>query len=88
MGEVGIRELRQHASRVIERVKAGETVTITDRGRPVARIIAEPDSEWESMIASGAIRPAKSSQGLRNIEPLACSQSASKVLAELREDER
>jgi len=28
---VGIRELRQHASRYVERVKAGEVVEVTER---------------------------------------------------------
>ncbi len=31
-----MRELKQNASRVLERVKAGETVEITEYGRPVA----------------------------------------------------
>lgn len=33
---VGIRELRQQASELLRRVEAGETIEITDRGRPVA----------------------------------------------------
>jgi prevent-host-death family protein len=37
--EIGIRELKNSASRVVERVEAGEVVTITKRGRPVARMI-------------------------------------------------
>ena len=36
---IGIRELRAHLSAYIRRVKAGETVIITDRGRPVGRIV-------------------------------------------------
>jgi prevent-host-death family protein len=35
---VGIRELRQNLSRYIERVKAGETLAVTERGREVARL--------------------------------------------------
>jgi len=36
---VGIRELKEHLSAVVRRVKDGETVTLTDRNRPVALIV-------------------------------------------------
>jgi prevent-host-death family protein len=36
--EVGIRELKQRLSRYIERVREGDTLIVTDRGKPVARI--------------------------------------------------
>jgi prevent-host-death family protein len=39
MKQVGMRELNQHPSRVIGMVKNGETVEITERGRPVARVV-------------------------------------------------
>ena len=40
MTEVAVRELRNRTSEVLERVAAGEPVTITSRGRPVAELIA------------------------------------------------
>ena len=36
---VGVRELRQNLSRYLERVKAGEGLVVTERGRVVARLI-------------------------------------------------
>src|SRR5436190_21422350 len=36
MEEIGVRELRQQASRYLRRVVAGESFTITDYGKPVA----------------------------------------------------
>jgi prevent-host-death family protein len=36
---VGVRELRQNLSRYLERVKDGETLVVTERGREVARLI-------------------------------------------------
>lgn len=36
MNTAGVRELRQNASRLLRRVEAGESIEITDRGRPVA----------------------------------------------------
>jgi|SRR5271168_3893133 prevent-host-death family protein len=36
---VGVRELRQNLSRYLERVKDGETLTVTERGQEVARLV-------------------------------------------------
>lgn len=36
---VGVRELRQNLSKYLERVKAGEALTVTERGRVVARLV-------------------------------------------------
>ena len=36
---VGIRELRQEASKILARVEEGEEFMVTDRGVPVARLI-------------------------------------------------
>ena len=40
MIEVGVRELKNSLSRYLKKVRAGETVVVTDRGKPVARIIS------------------------------------------------
>jgi len=39
MVRIGIRELNQRTSQVLERVRRGETVIITDHGEPVARLV-------------------------------------------------
>jgi prevent-host-death family protein len=36
---VGVRELRQNLSKYLDRVKDGETLTVTERGNEVARLI-------------------------------------------------
>ena len=36
---VGTRELKNHLSQYLRRVKAGETVVITERGKPVGQIM-------------------------------------------------
>jgi prevent-host-death family protein len=36
MSEIGLREMRQHASDLVRRAQAGEHVTITVAGRPAA----------------------------------------------------
>lgn len=57
MDEVGIRALKQNASAVVARTAAGATVTVTDRGRPVARLTPIPRSPLEELLASGDARP-------------------------------
>jgi prevent-host-death family protein len=39
MDRIGVRELNQNTSQVLARVSGGETVEITDRGRPIARLV-------------------------------------------------
>lgn len=49
MERIGVRELNQNTSQVLARVSGGETVEITDRGRPIARLV--PVSGDRSMLA-------------------------------------
>ena len=57
---VGIRELKAKLSEHLDRVKAGATVTVTERGKPIARLVPmeriEPPESWKPLIASGAIK--------------------------------
>ena len=41
---VGIRDLTARLSEYLRQVKAGETVIITEHGRPIGRIVPEPES--------------------------------------------
>ena len=61
MSTVGIRALKQNASQVVARAAAGEVVTITDRGRPVAQLVPVPGGRVAALVASGRARPAKGS---------------------------
>lgn len=57
---VGVRELRQNLSKYLRRVVRGETLEVTDRGRPVAVLapLPEASSPLERLVASGrAVRP-------------------------------
>jgi prevent-host-death family protein len=54
--EVGIRELKARLSEYVERAVAGDDIVVTDRGRPVARLVAfAQDSAVERGIAEGWI---------------------------------
>lgn len=91
MKSIGIRELRQNASEHLRRVQAGETFEITDRGRPVARLVPiREESVLERLEREGRIsRPVGRLEDLP--PPLRLppgTRLLSEILAELREDER
>ena len=56
MDRVGIRELRREASAILRRVAAGETIEVTDRGRPVALMVKAMPDGLERLEAGGMIR--------------------------------
>lgn len=57
---VGVRELKNQLSSYLDRVKAGEEITITEHGRPIARLAATaPDVDRRAaLIEAGIVRPA------------------------------
>ncbi|WP_420631058.1 type II toxin-antitoxin system Phd/YefM family antitoxin [Candidatus Leptofilum sp.] len=55
----GIRELKEQLSAYIRRVKSGETIVITDRGKPVGRLVPYSESlrdKLDVMAQAGFIR--------------------------------
>jgi len=51
MINVGIKEIKNNLSRILNRVQTGEDILITKRGKPVARIVKE-DQEHNSIRAA------------------------------------
>lgn len=91
MSSVGVRELRQRASELLRRVEAGETIEITDRGRPVAILAPLPDcSPMEHLRATGDLAPSRHDlNDLPDPLPLEPGQEPpSSVLQRIRRDER
>ena len=90
MKQVGIRELRQRASELLRLVERGETVEITDRGRPVALLGPLPDgSPLEQLRAAGDLEPARATLGeLPPPLPPTADELPSETLARLRHEER
>ncbi len=90
MKSAGIRELKQNASAVVAEVAAGEVVTITDRGRPVARLVPIRSTPLDELVESGRARRARRRVG--DLDPLprraAGEQELSSVLQEMRAGER
>jgi prevent-host-death family protein len=67
--QIGIRDLRQDASRVIALVESGATITITKHGKPVATINPPKRSKLDVLIERGSITPAVKKIDLRNWKP-------------------
>jgi prevent-host-death family protein len=89
MSTVGIRALRQNASAVVRRAAAGDVVTITDRGRPVAQIVPFRKSRLAELRDAGLVREASIAPADL---PLPTARvdgaSLSAMLDEARDDER
>lgn len=91
MASIGVRELRQRASELLRRVEHGETIEVTDRGRPVALLSPPPEgSPLDRLRALGEIDAAMGD--LDDLpEPLVLApgiERPSEVLRRLRRDER
>jgi len=88
MERIGVRELRQHASRYLARVATGESIEVTDRGRPVALLIPTPQDWWQDLVASGQVLSATGAGDVVDDAPIDYGIAASARLAAMRADER
>lgn len=81
---VGIRELKAQLSGYIQEVKNGRTVLITERGRPVGRIMPVHqtlEERMQNLIRSGAM--AWSGAKLKPGRPVAKLRRRGKTVAEI-----
>ena len=74
MERVGVRELRQRASAILRRVAAGETVEVTDRGRPVAVLLRTMPGGLDRLEREGLLRPGEGD--LLDIRPIKLPRGA------------
>lgn len=88
MDRIGVRELRQHASRYLTRVASGETLEVTDRGRPVAMLVPLQGDTWQDLLNSGRVVPPAGGGDVLDDAPGDFGIDASAILARAREDER
>jgi prevent-host-death family protein len=85
MGEmnVGVRDLKGRLSEYLRQVKAGQTIVITEHGRPVGRIVPATqslDDRLQAMVRAGLIawsgkklaptRPVARARGKRTVADL------------------
>jgi prevent-host-death family protein len=84
--EVGIRDLKNNLSKYIDRVRAGEEVVVTDRGRPVAKLSAVDSSadRLAELVAAGVVRPPTQASRHRPRRRIEAKGTVSDLVAEQR----
>ncbi len=90
---IGIRELRQNASRYVAMAKAGKRVPVTERGKLVAYLVPAEDATmttFQRMVAAGQVtQPTRSWRDLPPPLPAEPGERLlSEVLQEMRDEER
>ena len=88
MDSIGVRELRQHASRYLERVMRGETLEVSVRGRPAARLVPITADAWADKISNGEVSPAADDTDVTDEPPGEYGIDASAALTAMRAGER
>lgn len=79
------REMRNSSSEVLRRVEAGEELTITNHGRPVARLVPIRPSVLDELLAEGGARGALSDHPWADLPPAARSTATSdELIADVR----
>jgi len=95
MATASISEAKAKLSALLDRVKAGETVTITDRGVPVAQLTPLPsgsDVDWEARLERlerrGVIRRPQEKLDIEAFLALPLAKFDGSVLEALLEERR
>ncbi|MDP8927433.1 MAG: type II toxin-antitoxin system prevent-host-death family antitoxin [Actinomycetota bacterium] len=82
--EVGIRDLRNNLSRYLDRVRDGEEVVVTDRGRAIARLLPlGSERALDRLIAAGVVSPARQPKR-RAGRPIEAKGTVSDLVADQR----
>ena len=82
--EVGIRELKNQLSRYLERVRDGDEVVVTDRGRAIARVVPFGDERvLDRLVAEGVVTPARREKR-RATKPITTKGTVSDLVVEQR----
>lgn len=82
--EVGVRELRNNLSRYLDRVREGEEVVVTDRGRAIARVLPiGAERLLDRLVLEGIVTPARQPKG-RGSQPIKTRGTVSDLVADQR----
>ena len=91
MESVGVRELRQNASELLDRVQAGESFEITNHGRPVARLVGigtRGTASYAELVGQGLLQPGRGDPlAVIPVQRPAGSPSTSALLAQDRDQD-
>jgi len=84
--EVGVRDLRRELSQWLDRAAAGTEIVITERGRPIAKIVnLDAESGLERLRRAGLVQmPTRRRPRAEEFEPVRAQGSVSDLVAEQR----
>ena len=93
MRKASVSELKSHLSAHLARVRRGEEVLVTDRGRPVARLIGVQGTQalgdaLSALAADGLIRPPERGLPPALLRPSPARDPKGRVLAAVLEERR
>jgi prevent-host-death family protein len=89
MDQIPIRTLNQDTAGVLARVEHGEVVEITNRGRPIARIVPIGADSLADLVAAGVVLAPTMAGPIPMPQQVAEPGSeAGELLSGLRDDER
>lgn len=88
MNTISQREMRNNSAEVLRRVAGGETILVTNNGRPAALLSPPPSSRYEQLVATGVLRRASRSLDVQLLpEPVEIDgPSSEELLGQLRAD--
>jgi prevent-host-death family protein len=82
--EVDVGELRDHLSRYLDRVRDGDELVVTDRGRAIARVVPlGAERALDRLIAEGIVTPARQPKR-RTAKPIKVKGTVSDLVGEQR----
>jgi len=86
INHVGVRELRDHLSAYLARVKEGETFVVTEHGKAIASLGPKPGKTWlQRQVDAGLVKePANPFNRSRLPEPLKTEGSVVELILEDR----
>ena len=89
VNQVPIRTLNQDTAGVLARVEKGETVEITNRGRPIARIVPVTADPMADLVATGMVLPPTVVGPIpMPVASAASNAEAGQLMSALRDEER
>lgn len=81
------RELRNQSSKILERVRNGETINVTNNGEIAATLIPPSRTPFEQLLRSGGIRPAAPDKiDFRSVPRVSIEDSTADLLTDVRGD--
>ena len=83
--EVGVRELRNHLSRHLARIQAGQTIVVTDHGRAVAQLVpVSGERPIDRLVKEGLVVRAAQRRSRPAVQPLPGTGTVSDLVAQQR----